>query len=136
MKFAVVVFIAAVAALSALLPAPGAHAQSQARPDPADPNAAVPAFGYQSAFGDYKRHTDPAVRGWREVNDEVGRIGGHAGALRAAPSGEGHGAHAPLAPPAPPATPAPGQVAPAPNAAVPNTPPPAGGQHQHGAGER
>lgn len=60
--------------------ATGASAQGTARPDPADPKAAAlsrPA--YESAFKDYRPHTDPEVGRWRESNEEMGRLKGHVG---------------------------------------------------------
>ncbi|MEW6371142.1 MAG: hypothetical protein AB1584_09410 [Pseudomonadota bacterium] len=79
------------AALCALLAAlPVAHAgQRAARPDPADPNVAVPAPAYDSALKDYA----PAVkdgapapdRAWRAANDAVGGQDPHAGHHAPAP---------------------------------------------------
>lgn len=84
--------------------AAGAAAQTSARPDPADAKAAAPTRPYQSAFKDYRRYADPEVAGWREVNDEMRRLGGHGGHLKpgagaaAEPRANprvpaGHGAH-------------------------------------------
>lgn len=61
--------------------AAGASAQGPARPDPSDPKAAVPARPYESAFKGYRRYIDPDIASWRGVNDEVGRLKGHAGHL-------------------------------------------------------
>ena len=63
----------------------GAAAQNPARPDPADAKAAAPSHPYQSAFKDYRRYADPEVAGWRDVNDEMRRLGGHGGHLKPAP---------------------------------------------------
>jgi hypothetical protein len=78
----------------------GAAAQTAARPDPADPKAAVPARPYESAFKGYRPYVDPEVTRWRQSNEEVGRLGGHVGhvpkaqgpAVKPAAQG-GHGSH-------------------------------------------
>ena len=54
-------------------------AQTAARPDPADPKAAVPARPYEPAFKDYRPYVDPEVARWRQSNEEMGRLGGHVG---------------------------------------------------------
>lgn len=59
-----------------------ALAQKPERPDPADPDARVPAPTYRSAFENYRRLEDVPRAGWRESNDEAARIGGHIGILR------------------------------------------------------
>lgn len=56
--------------------------QSAPPPDPSEAKAKVPAFEYRSAFAGYQRHADPELAPWREVNDEVGRTGGHAGHVK------------------------------------------------------
>ncbi len=57
-----------------------AAAQGTGRPDPADPKAAAPSRpAYESAFKDYRPHTDPEVGRWRESNEEMGRLKGHVG---------------------------------------------------------
>jgi hypothetical protein len=79
----------------------GLAAAQQPRPAPADPKAKVPAVEHRSAFESYRRHTEPEVSGWREMNDEVGRIGGHVGMHRQGtakpgakpPAEAGHGGH-------------------------------------------
>lgn len=80
----------------------------------AGPAAAAPAMeqplGYESPFKDYRGYRDEAPRGWREVNDEVRDVGGHAGVLKAAEGGPDR-APAPGAPPAPNAPAAPGHCA-------------------------
>jgi hypothetical protein len=91
------IFVFALAAALAV----AARAQSSPRPDPADPKAVVPAHRYESAFKDYRAHADAELVRWREVNDEVGRIGGHTGHASKAgqpakpPSKveQGHGGH-------------------------------------------
>jgi hypothetical protein len=37
---------------------------------------------YRSAFQDYRPFKDQPPASWRAVNDEVARVGGHAGALK------------------------------------------------------
>ena len=56
-----------------------AHAQ----PKPDDPRAAAPAPARASAFEGYRPYRDEALAPWRELNDEVGRVGGHTGVVRA-----------------------------------------------------
>ncbi len=38
---------------------------------------------YRSAYEGYRAYADEPRAPWREVNDTVGRVGGHAGVLRA-----------------------------------------------------
>lgn len=80
--------------------AAGLAAAEQPRPDPRDPKAKAPEVVYRSAFENYRRYSEPEVAGWREMNDEVRRIGGHVGIARetakpgATPAPEaGHGGH-------------------------------------------
>lgn len=70
----------------ALVGSIAAHAQTDGRPDPTEPNAAVPPAQYRSAFTDYRAHKEPEVANWRDLNEAVGAAGGHAG-LTAKPSG-------------------------------------------------
>lgn len=79
-----------------------AAAQGTARPDPADPKAAAPSrAAYESAFKDYRPHTDPQVGRWRESNEEMGRLKGHVGHVPGSvppapapkPGPAGHGGH-------------------------------------------
>jgi len=50
---------------------------AQAQPvQPAATQSTTPALTYQSAFTRYKPYADQAIAPWREVNDDVGRIGG------------------------------------------------------------
>ncbi len=65
-----------VAALSAA--AAGASAQ------PAG-SATTPDIEYRSAFDSYKAWNAQSPRNWREVNEEVERLGGHMGHLRSTP---------------------------------------------------
>ena len=74
---------------------PGAIAPAQARPDPSDSAAAVPAAPYQSALRDYRGFTDPERGPWRELNDRVGQRGGWRAYAR-----EPRADDAPVAPPA------------------------------------
>lgn len=68
--------------LLAALAAGQAVAQETKRPDPADPQAKVPAPVYRSAFEGYRRLEEPRRVPWREANDEAERVGGHIGILR------------------------------------------------------
>ena len=76
------------AALVALAP----HALAQQRPiapHPGDPAAKVPAVKYESAFTGYAPFREEKLAPWREVNDEVGKVRGHAGIF----GGTGHAGH-------------------------------------------
>lgn len=68
--------------LLAALAAGTATAQSGSRPDPANPEARVPAATYRSALEGYQRAEGEARTSWREANEEVRRAGGHLGILR------------------------------------------------------
>ena len=77
-----------------------AAAQTAPQPDPRDPKAPVQPAEYRSAFADYRRYSEPEIADWRAVNDEVARVGGHLGIVRArreatkpAPKSPGHGTH-------------------------------------------
>jgi hypothetical protein len=59
-----------------------------ARPKPADAKAAVPKLRYHSAFKEYRPHAESEIAGWREVNEEMARLGGHAGHLRHEATGQ------------------------------------------------
>lgn len=73
-----------------------ATAQQPASANPADPQAAVPAVRHESAFASYRPMRDEKPAPWREVNDEVGRVGGHLGIFRHNGTGTagGHAGHA------------------------------------------
>ena len=71
----------ACAAAAIAVAAGAAHAQSQPKPDA--PAAAAPPPARASAFEGYRPYRDEALAPWREVNDEVGRVGGHSGVVRA-----------------------------------------------------
>jgi hypothetical protein len=74
---------------------------------PAPRERAVAPPAYRSAYEGYRPFVEEPAAPWREVNDTVGRVGGHIGVLRAegatAPTqpalpvaalkGEGHDAH-------------------------------------------
>ncbi len=78
-----------------------AAAQTAARPDPADPKAAVPARAYESAFKDYRPYADPEVMRWRQANEEMGRLGGHMGHMGHVPRESGPTVKPGAKPPAP-----------------------------------
>jgi hypothetical protein len=62
-------------------------AQTQSPVDPAEVAAAVMPQEYKSAFQDYRPMVDAGEapwQNWRAANDEVGRIGGHAGYMPSA----------------------------------------------------
>lgn len=66
----------------------GALAQNEGRRDPANTDAPAPALTYRSVFADYIPYREQDVAPWREINDEVARIGGHAGMQKAAKAGK------------------------------------------------
>ena len=71
-------------------------------PHPADPAAPVPAMRYESAFSGYSSFREEPLAPWRNVNDEVARVGGHIGIVGGA-GRIGPGTGSPAAkPPAPP----------------------------------
>lgn len=94
-KFAVLCCALAALALQS------AAAIAQSRGNPSDPATAVPATRYSSAFTGYQPLGDEKIAQWREINDEVARIGGHLGMFRnqaaGAPSAStgGHASHHP-----------------------------------------
>ena len=59
--------------------ASSAAAQPATRPDPADAKASVPTYRYESTFKDYQPYADPQTARWRDLNEEMGRLGGHLG---------------------------------------------------------
>ncbi len=67
------------AAVSALLFAGLAVAQSEGRSDPRDPGTRVPPVEFRSAFEGYRPFAEQELRDWRKSNDEVGAAGGPAG---------------------------------------------------------
>jgi hypothetical protein len=88
----------ALAALAVLAPHASAQ-QHPPRPNAADPAAVVPPVRYESAFTGYASYREQDPGSWRELNEEVGRIGGHVRMF----GGAGHGGAKPGS-----ATPAPG----------------------------
>ena len=74
----------AVAVLAAL--AGAAAAQQQARPEPTNAKATVPASRYESAFSGYRGFREEPLAQWRDTNDEVARAGGHSGIFRGSAS--------------------------------------------------
>jgi len=70
-------FAAAAAALALAAPV-----GAQPRPRPDDPAVKTPPSAQTSAFEGYRRFRDEDMVPWREVNDEVGRLGGHMGHVK------------------------------------------------------
>ena len=87
----------------AVLTAGAASAQDAAKRDPWDPEARVPAVEYRSVFSDYQPYQDPPAAIWRESNEVVKALGGHAGHI---PKPGGSAKDAPTPPPKPSAAPA------------------------------
>ena len=50
--------------------------------EPASPTEASAAPEYRSAFAEYRPQQQIELRPWREVNDEMGSVGGHAGHIK------------------------------------------------------
>ncbi|MDW8468954.1 MAG: hypothetical protein RML56_08295 [Burkholderiales bacterium] len=69
--------------------AAGAAAREVARPHPADPAAGAKPPARTSAFEDYRPYSEPELARWREANDEVRRLGGHAGHVPGSVPGRG-----------------------------------------------
>ncbi|HET9663512.1 MAG TPA: hypothetical protein VFP00_04725 [Burkholderiales bacterium] len=74
----------------ALMSAPVVAQPVSKAADPAHSGARVPEIKYESAFRNYVPYREQPLATWREVNDEVGRVGGHVGMF----GGAGHGGHA------------------------------------------
>jgi hypothetical protein len=74
----VLIAIAAFAAIAplALFAQAGPASGNPAPRDPADPAAQIAASAYQSPFAGYRPFADRGVGPWRELNDEVARVGG------------------------------------------------------------
>lgn len=70
---------------TALAPLAASAQHGAVSANPSDPNASVPVVKYESAFTDYVPHRDEKLAPWRDVNDEVSRVGGHIGILKGAP---------------------------------------------------
>lgn len=112
------------AAIGALLAVPfAAQAQQAAHaPDPADPQAAVPAIAYRSALTGAAHPPAPAATPdqlWRQANASVAPAPGHAG----------HAGHAEHAQPVQPAQPAQPAAAAGHAHGKPDAPAPAHGKH-------
>ncbi|MES2535577.1 MAG: hypothetical protein V4632_06855 [Pseudomonadota bacterium] len=76
----------AMAALASLPFAAAAQAQKQA-PDPTDANVTIHAAAYDSAFRKYQpagEQNETPDKVWRAANDEMQRLGGHAGHMKGA----------------------------------------------------
>ena len=74
----------AIAAL-ATFPLTGVAAQNNETLDASNPSAEVVVAPYESAFEGYRSWQDikvSPVLGWRAANDEMARIGGHAGQIK------------------------------------------------------
>jgi len=78
----------------------------------------TPSVKYESVFTGYRPFIDEKLAPWRDVNDEVGRVGGHIGIF-----GGGHGGHTGHGRPV--------ENTLVPRAAAPQTPPP-----MHGPGHQ
>jgi len=74
-------------ALSAMA-AVAAVAQGESRPDPAAPQSAAQPLKYESAFEGFRPFQEQDVASWRDVNDEVARVGGHVGVLKSGREGD------------------------------------------------
>lgn len=112
-------FLRAAQALLLLVPlAPAVAAPLPvSQPDPADPSVPVPALRYESSLARYRALANdppPPQSRWQQANEEVRRLGGHAGHAGPAVVPDPHAGHAPARAPADPAA-----------------SPPAGGDHAH-----
>ena len=70
------------AASFAVLSLTAAAQPANAQLDPADSEARIPLISYQSAFTSYRPSSDaqePPDKVWRATNEEMGKLGGHAG---------------------------------------------------------
>ncbi len=92
--------LAAIGCACAVIWTAPAIAQQHTNAHPANPQAAVPASPYQSAFTGYQSFRDEKIASWRDVNDEAARVGGHLGIFM----GGAHAGHGAI-PQAPRATP-------------------------------
>ena len=57
-------------------------AMAQGRPDPTDAKLKSPTVEYVSPFASYRRYQDEKPGSWRELNDHVLGLGGHAGHIK------------------------------------------------------
>ena len=69
-------------AILLLAVAGAAFARSGGANDPRAPEAKVPPPTYQSVFADYRPYREPELAPWRDVNEEVARVGGHTGVVK------------------------------------------------------
>jgi len=81
-------YLPAVAAVIALSIAAGAAPAAETRLQPSDAAAPVPPLQYQSVFSSYRQPQAERKLDWKQANDTVRDVGGHAGAMQeeAAPS--------------------------------------------------
>src|SRR5512134_313911 len=82
-KRAIIVFLIAAAGTT------GIADDRTGGPDPADPAVPGPALQYESVFNEYRKVPERDQTSWERANEEVGRLGGHAG--HAAPGAPAHG---------------------------------------------
>jgi hypothetical protein len=85
-------------AIAALLAAPIATTAQEKRADPTDPSAAAAPYRYESAFRRYQpvsETEESPAQAWRAANDEMGRLGGHAGHVKGAEAADGSADSAP-----------------------------------------
>ncbi|MGQ0750226.1 MAG: hypothetical protein ACT4PS_06815 [Betaproteobacteria bacterium] len=75
---------------SALLALPAFAQTRSVAADPTHASARVPDMKYDSAFRGYAPYREQPLATWRDLNDEVGRVGGHIGMF----GGGGHAGHA------------------------------------------
>jgi hypothetical protein len=77
------------------LPFAATAQQTPQQPGPPDANATVPASAYESAFKNYRaaanEQESPELeespdKTWRTANDEMAKLGGHAGHMKDAPA--------------------------------------------------
>ncbi|RJG03504.1 hypothetical protein D3878_19465 [Noviherbaspirillum sedimenti] len=79
----------------ASLPFAAIAQQTPQKPDPLAANAPVPASTYVSAFKNYQAAADEQAtpdKAWRAANDEVAKLGGHAGHIKSDAPAD-HGKH-------------------------------------------
>ena len=109
----------------ALMSPPAVAQSTSAAPDPVQSGARVPEIKHKSAFEEYVIYREQPLATWREVNDEVARVGGHLGMFGGARhAGHGSGKPGPAKPPA-------GAPASAPKEAPGQSPARAAPQPQH-----
>jgi len=65
----------------AALVSASAAAQTSATQAERAPRPAAGPYDSNSAYADYRPYREERLRSWREVNEEVARIGGHAGVM-------------------------------------------------------